>query len=57
MIKVKCPDCRKIVMPEKDYCHIHIKCQDYAYMCPKCESLNVDVLVRLKTEDLIIQND
>lgn len=33
-------------MPEKDYCHVHIKCKDYSYMCPECESLNVDVLVR-----------
>lgn len=55
MKKVKCPDCKKSVIPEKDYCHIHQDCKEYSWICPNCESLNVDWLVRrnLTKEDKV----
>lgn len=46
MPSVKCPDCGYEGEPEKDYCEIHKDCEDYAYKCAKCGSLNVDYEAR-----------
>ena len=47
MKKIKCPDCNHIGEPEKDDCHIHENCGEYAYICENCGSLNVDYEARL----------
>jgi len=43
---VKCPDCNFEGEVEKDPCPIHNDCGEYAYICTKCGSLNVDYEAR-----------
>jgi len=45
-IIVFCPDCNQLQPVEKDPCPIHKDCEDYAWMCSVCGSLNVDYEAR-----------
>lgn len=46
VVIVTCPDCGYRGEPIKDKCHIHRDCGEWAYICRKCESLNVDWIAR-----------
>ena len=55
MKKIFCPDCNKKVFVEKDYCHIHKNCEEYAFICSICGSLNVDYEARQFNEVEILE--
>jgi len=39
---VMCPDCGYVGEVEISQCEIHEDCEDFAYCCSNCSSLNVD---------------